>query len=186
MMETEPDIVWSAAWQGQHPEHDLVHFFAHTAVRRLRRETGKPVPMYEFPEYEFVILVPLRFKPWRNGVVHRVRLTDEDMASKMQVLTAYESQDKLFAQFESVIGVLGTVSALTGKGFDSVEYLRVEEFAPVPEDRDYTAKPHILPALDYMLDEHKGVRIRFQSMIKPIVEDVTRWAEERTAGRKTA
>ncbi|NOZ85847.1 MAG: PIG-L family deacetylase [Deltaproteobacteria bacterium] len=167
-----PDIAWSAAWQGQHPEHDLAHFFTALALKRLEEKTGKEIPMYEFPEYEFVILVPLRFKPWRRGVVHRVRLNGEDMAYKMRVYTAYPSQDKLFGQFESIITALGNIASLTGNKFDAMDYLQVEEFAPVPKDRDYTAKPHILAALDYMLDKHKGIRIRFESMIRPIVEDL--------------
>jgi len=170
--QTEPDVVWTGAWQCQHPEHDLTHFFVAHALKDLRRKWRRPVPLYEFPEYEFVILVPLRFKPWHKGVVHRVRLTDADVANKMLLYAAYPSQAALFDKFERVIRRLGLAAGLVGRSFSIEEFMRHEEFGPVPEDRDFRADRHLHPFLDYMLDDFEGIPISFRTMIRPIVEDI--------------
>ena len=172
LAQTEPEVVWTGAWQCQHPEHDLTHFFVAHALKRLRRKWGRPAPLYEFPEYEFMILVPLRFKPWHRGVVHRVQLTDADMANKMLLHSAYPSQAALFAKFERVIKLLGLASSLIGRPFSIETFMCTEEFGPVPEDRDYRADRHLHPLLDYIGDDFEGIPICFRTMIRPIIEDI--------------
>jgi len=172
LADTRPDVVWTGAWQGQHPEHDLTHVFTALALRSLRRARGAEIPLYEFPEYEFVILVPLRFKPWHRGVVHRVELDDAALATKMLLHSAYPSQVQLFKKFEGVIRLLGGAARLLGRGFSLEDFMRHEEFGPVPADRDYTADRHLHPALDYMLDDFEGTPIRFRTMIRPVVQEL--------------
>src|SRR5688572_16563948 len=47
----DPDRVFLLAYQGGHPEHDLVHAMAARAVRRLRAKTSRPIPIVQCPAY---------------------------------------------------------------------------------------------------------------------------------------
>ena len=59
------DVVWTMAWQGGHPEHDLTHFITARVVREVEREQTRTIPFFELPAYEILFFVPLRFAPWR-------------------------------------------------------------------------------------------------------------------------
>lgn len=168
----DPDRVFILAWQGGHPEHDLVHLMTVRAVRRLRRETGRAIPIIQAPAYEYVIACPLRFKPWYRGDVRAIELDDGEREAKRHVFGAYESQAELLAKFRKVIEVLGALSALRGKPFGADQYLSREQFGVVDPDLDYRRATHRLERLNYMGDDYLGTPIRFDRMIRPIAEAI--------------
>ncbi|MBI4815040.1 MAG: PIG-L family deacetylase [Deltaproteobacteria bacterium] len=164
----DPDRVFVLAWQGGHPEHDLVHLMTARTVRQLRRETGRPIPIIQAPAYEYVILCALRFKPWFRGDVRRFALSEEERAAKQRVFEAYPSQAALFEKFRWVIRGAGALSALRGKPFGTEVYLGTEQLGVVDPRQDYTASSHRLEALNYIRDDFEGTPIRFDTMIRPV------------------
>lgn len=163
----QPDVIWTLAWQGGQPEHDLAHLTAVRAARLLGAERGAAVPIYELPAYE-LIFVALRFKPWRRTPVHEVRLSADASARKARMFGCYPTQKRILGQFEKLVRYYGAVSALWGKRFSFEEFGAREEFAAVPADRDYRRSTHLSPLLDYPGDDYKGTRIRFEKTL-PII-----------------
>lgn len=169
---SDPDRVFLLAWQGGHPEHDLTHLMTVRAVRRLRNETGRPIPIIQIPAYEYVIACALRFKPWYPGDVRSIALTPEELATKRKVFDAYPSQQQLFAKFQSVIEAFGWISAPFGRRFDAETYIAKEQFGVIDPALDYRRSTHRLELLNYMGDDFEGVPIRFDTMIRPIAEAI--------------
>ncbi|MEQ9502597.1 MAG: PIG-L family deacetylase [Deltaproteobacteria bacterium] len=170
----DPDRVFLLAWQGGHPEHDLVHLMTVRAIRKLRLETRRPIPIVHCPAYEYVIACALRFKPWFRGDVRRVELDDDQRAAKRRSFEAYVSQRGLFEHFERVVRTLGGVSRLVGRPFTVEDYLATEVFGVVEPDHDYTASSHRFERLNYMLDDFEGIPIRFDRMIRPLARELLR------------
>lgn len=168
--EADPDRVFLLAWQGGHPEHDLVHLMTARAVRKLRQETGRPIPIVQCPAYEYLILCALRFNPWFGGDRRRIVLTAEERQRKREVFQAYPSQQDLFRRFEQVVKVLGGLSALRGRPLPVEAYLGEEEFGVVDPELDYTRSTHRAEALNYINDDFEGIKIRFDTMIRPLAE----------------
>ena len=164
----DPDRVFVLAWQGGHPEHDLVHVMTARAVRRLRRETGRPIPIVQCPAYEYVIACALRFKPWFGGDVRRVTLSVEERAAKRAVFDTYPSQQALFQKFRAVLRVVGALSALRGRPLTVEDYLGEEQLGVVDPALDYTRSTHRLERLNYVLDDFEGTPIRFDTMVRPV------------------
>ena len=168
--ELNPDSIWTDAYQGGHPEHDLTHLAAARACRIIRREKQIELPLFELPEYEYTIFVSARFRPWWKGQIHQIFLTDAESKVKEDVLKCYPSQEKLFAKFKRVFDRTGKLAKLFGKGFTAEDFVRKEVFARVPDFRDYTAHPQFAEWATYMFDKHKNVKIRFDKCIRPIAE----------------
>jgi len=164
------DVVWTMAWQGGHVEHDLTHFLAVRAARQVEAEQGRTIPIFEFPEYELMHTVVLRYPVWRGGVRHRIELTDEEMQVKNEAFSSYDSQAALTGAFRKVIQVKGVLSALIGRPYTFDRFVRTEEFGPVPPGRDYTRPPHGIDRLEYIGEDHKGVPVRFSNSLKRIVQ----------------
>lgn len=163
-----PDAVFTLAWQGGHPEHDLTHLFTRLA---LRDRPG--VRLYELPEYELAWTVLLRFPPWKRGEVHEVRLTPSEMARKRIALGLYPTQERLLRQFERLLRLRQGLEVAASLGREPLGVLEREYFAPVPLDRDYTQSPHGVDFLEYVGDDCEGTRISFRRMIVPIVQALT-------------
>lgn len=160
-----PDVVFTLAWQGGHPEHDLTHLFARLALR------DRPdARLYELPEYELAWTVLLRFPPWKTGEVHEIRLTPAESARKRAALNLYPTQERLLRQFERLLRVRAWVETVASLGREPLGVLECETFAPVPAERDYTRCPHRADALEYIGDDCEGTRISFRRMIVPIVQ----------------
>jgi LmbE family N-acetylglucosaminyl deacetylase len=168
--DADPDRVFLLAWQGGHPEHDLTHLMTVRAVRKLRRETGRVIPVVQIPAYEYVIACAMRFKPWFVGDRRRIVLEPAEQEAKRNVFEAYPSQSALFNKFRSVLTGLGWVSALRGKHFTAEQYLGVEEMGVVDPDLDYARSTHRLDRMNYMFDDFEGTPIRFSTMLRPIAE----------------
>ena len=163
----EPDVVWTLAYQGGHPEHDLMHLYAARFVRRYREETGKELPFYELPAYELIV-VPLRFKPWRRAPFHEIWLSEDEREAKGKMLESYPTQARIIGDFRKIVTLYGKLSWLRLRPFTFAEYGNRETFAPVPDDRDYGRSTHLSPKLDYMFDDYQKRPIRFDKAIAPI------------------
>ena len=161
----EADVVWTLAWQGGHPEHDLTHYFTIRAVREVEVATGRKIPIYELPAYELTVAVPLRFAPWHRGERHRITLTPQEFKCKEAAFSAYRSQVKLTALFKRLIGLYGLISALRLRPFTFRSFGREEEFAPVPTDRDYTKSTHRFEWFDYMFEDYLGEYVSFSKSV---------------------
>ena len=111
-----PDVIWTLAYQGGHPEHDLMHLYAARLVRRLNSERGQPIPFYELPAYELIV-VPLRFRPWRLKPYFAMSLTDEEYAAKERMLECYPTQQRIIDEFRSIITLYGRLSWLRLRPF---------------------------------------------------------------------
>jgi LmbE family N-acetylglucosaminyl deacetylase len=166
----DPDRVFTLAWQGGHPEHDLTHLMVVRAVRKLRKETGRPIPIIQSPAYEYVIAVALRFNPFYKGDRRSIMLSDEEVQAKLRVFEAYPSQEGLFMKFRRLMNSLGIISTLRLKPFTYKGYIQKEEFGVVDPDLDYHRSTHTFEYCNYMFDDFEGVPIRFDTMIRPLVD----------------
>jgi len=168
--DADPDRVFTLAWQGGHPEHDLTHLMIVRAVRKLREETGRPIPIIQSPAYEYVIAVALRFNPFFGGDRRSIHLSDQELEAKLKVFEAYPSQEELFEKFRRLMNTLGLLSTLRFKPFTHVDYIQKEEFGVVDPDLDYHRSTHTFEYCNYMFDDFEGVPIRFDTMIRPLVD----------------
>lgn len=170
VFQRRPDAVFTCAYQGGHPEHDLVHFFTWLAIRDLQQEKGEGVDFFHLPEYEYTILLAMRFHPAYRGTRLRIRLTEKELAKKWEMLKAYPSQEKLFKKFRKVFRVAGFFRR-TGSGAKGEDdFYSTEEFGPVPWGFSYTKPPHYFDALTYMFDDFEGEPVTFKGSVLPIVK----------------
>ena len=170
IFDAKPDAVFTGAWQGGHPEHDLTHFFTRLAVDEYEKETGKALPFFHLPEYEYTILIAFRFHPLYKGRKLKFKLTEEEVEGKKRIMDSYPSQYRLFEKFESVLGKVSWVSGLFGGPKSANEYLSEEHFGPVPKELDYSKSTHIFEAANYIGDDFEGTPIGFARCIRPIVQ----------------
>jgi LmbE family N-acetylglucosaminyl deacetylase len=168
--EVLPDVVWTLAYQGGHPEHDLTHLCAAHAVRELALETGRRPLFFELPAYELTFLVPFRFKPWLAGIEHELYLSDEELRVEQRMLPHYVTQHAGMASFEKLLGVYAALAApFAARGGPAAWFSR-ETFRPVPADFDHTRSPHALEALNYPFEDYQGRPIRWDRAIRPMAE----------------
>lgn len=166
----QADVVWTQAWQGGHPEHDIAHFLAAKVIKDVSLRQNRRIHFFELPSYELTVLVPLRFGPWKRGPVHRIRLTEEEFRRKEAAFSAYRSQAWAFAAFRKIIGFYGAVSALRLKPFTFTGFGREEQFGPVPTGRSYLRSPHGFSRLDYIREDYEGQPITFAGSVARFVE----------------
>lgn len=167
VMDIRPDAVFTLAWQGGNPEHDITHVCAKMAVDALSRDTNRRPAFFQMPAYEYLILVAMRFHPLYRGPRIRLRLTPQELAVKQAMLQEYPSQVRLFADFQKVFKLIGRFAFL-GAPKDAEQYVSVEEFGPVPVI-DYGKKPHTFDYFTYMFDDFEGVPVTFKRAVRPIV-----------------
>lgn len=170
IFDIEPDVVFTLAWQGGQPEHDLTHFFGRLALDEYQAKTGRKVEYFHSPAYEYTILLAARFNPFYGGTKMRIKLTPQELENKKRIIEAYPSQKRLFADFTKVFKVFGLLGKLTGGPASIEEYLSIEEFGPVPEGLDYTKNTHMFDFLTYMFDDFEGTPVTFSKSIQPIVK----------------
>lgn len=172
VLEIQPDAVFTLAWQGGHPEHDITHVCARMAVDALGRTTGQRPAFYQMPAYEYLILVAMRFHPLYRGARIRLRLTPAELAIKQAMMQEYPSQVRLFGDFQKVFRMVGRFAFL-GAPRNAEAYVSVEEFGPVPPI-DYGRKPHMFDYFTYMFDDFEGVPVTFRRAVRPIVAGLLR------------
>lgn len=168
VMEIRPDAVFTLAWQGGNPEHDITHVCAKMAVDALGRATGQRPAFFHMPAYEYLILVAMRFHPLYRGPRIRLRLTPAELAAKQAMMQEYPSQVRLFGDFQKVFRLIGRFAFL-GAPRDAEQYVSVEEFGPVPAI-DYARKPHAFDYFTYMFDDFEGVPVTFSRAVGPICQ----------------
>ena len=154
-----PDVVWTMAWQGGNPEHDLTHAAALRAHRRLP-EPDEGRLFFELPAYELMV-VAMRFRPWVRRRTHRIDLTPDELATKRSMMQMYPTQERVISELSRVATLAGKLGRLFRRGFTLDEFAAVEEFAPIPDGRDYTRTTHAHERLDYPGDDWQGRRIVF-------------------------
>jgi len=169
VLSIRPDAVFTLAWQGGQPEHDLTHFFTMLALRDRARETGVAVPLYHLPAYEYTVAIAFRFHPLYRGTRLRFRLTPGEVATKLRLAEVYASQAKGFATFRKVVDAVAPLGRPFGGPRSLEELMSVEELGPVPADLDYARKPHRWDRLTYMFDDFEGTRVTFARSVRPVV-----------------
>jgi LmbE family N-acetylglucosaminyl deacetylase len=125
-----PGIVFANAYEGGHPDHDIVNFLAYEASARL----GITPDLFEFPLYNGT--GPFRHWRWRinhfppgGPVVLHNPLSDDAIRCKYEMMKAHASQ-KLYM----VPARLACPRArLTQEG---------EPYRPCPMNRDHSVPPH--------------------------------------------
>jgi LmbE family N-acetylglucosaminyl deacetylase len=162
---TDPDIIWTYAFQGGMPEHDLVHVLTAACIDSYEKETGKKIQLVEIPAYELTVLISFRFNPWYKGTKYYIDMTEDELLKKLAAANHYPSQVELIAKFRKVIDNLGKVSRLIGKPFDFESYCGREYFAPVCEPRDYSKPPYRIDFFNYMFDDFLGDPVKFIGMM---------------------
>ncbi len=168
----KPQVVWTCQYQNGHPEHDLTHILTAYALRQLEREEGHKAALYQVPEYEYTILIPMRFHPLYKDPVHRIELTAEEMRIKRSAFDCYPSQKKLFDKFERVIGGINTLGRPFGKPATTEGFLGREFFGPVSETLDYSRSFHVFEWANYMFDKNKGIKVRHDKHLGVIAAEL--------------
>ena len=163
-----PDIIFTHAWQGGQPEHDLTHLMAVLAARAI-----PGCAVFEVPEYELAYTVFLRFPPWRTGQVHEIALTGAEMAVKKAMVDTYRTQRRgmVLTRALATAGDAGALawSLLSRRRLPAARFAAREHFATVPPDRNYRTCPHGADRLEYIGDHWQKRPILFSRMIVPIV-----------------
>jgi len=170
VFQARPDVVFTLAWQGGQPEHDLTHFFTSLAIREYEAANNCEVAFFHLPAYEYTILVAHRFHPLYRGERLRIRLTEDEMAVKMKMIGEYPTQTRLFSDFQKVFKLIGKLGYLTGGPKNADEWLSTEEFGPVPRDLDYRKNTHVLDRCTYINDDFEGAPVTFSGSVRPIVD----------------
>lgn len=152
-----PDNVFTMAWQGANPEHDLIHMMVQAAVRPFEN-----CKIYELPEFDPLTVLPLRFKPKHKDPIHEIRLTPTELEAKIAMAESYPTQDRIMNGFKVLLGGLGRVTL--GK-LNFERFLAVEHFGAVPRDRSYLSSPHGFDALDYIGEKCDGVPMSYTKMV---------------------
>ncbi len=167
----KPELVFIPAFQGGQPEHDLIAAFTGLSLKKLAtNEDYKPL-LVQLPQYEFIILIPLRFKPWYKGKVYKISISPEVLNLKIKVIMSYQSQQWLFDYFRQLINLFGKISSFYGRPFNIEKFLQTETFGPISFSFDFQKSPHFFDIFNYM-DRHKGHFISFNKMIKPIITEI--------------
>lgn len=166
--ERRPDVVWTLAWQGGHPEHDLVHIAVVRAVRELGLQNCRVV---ELPAYE-LLLVAFRFRPWMRRVRWRIALTPSELAAKSRMLELYPTQERVIRELRGAVELVGKLGRPIGRGFSIETFFAEEEFGPL-HDHDYRRSTHFTALLDYPFDDYRGTPIRFANTLGRVG---ARWA----------
>jgi N-acetylglucosamine malate deacetylase 2 len=167
--EFRPDAVFTVAYQGGHPEHDLVHYFTALALRSLEQDAETRIPLYHFPEYELTILLPMRFRPWFPGQKEWVELTRGEAEIKNRMADCYASQRSLVRNFRRVVGFLTLPQRLLKTENPVDRFFSREQITRVTSDFDYRHPPYRIDFFNYMFDDFQGVPITFMDCIRPLV-----------------
>jgi LmbE family N-acetylglucosaminyl deacetylase len=171
----KPECLFTCAYQGGNPEHDLTHFFTRLVIDEYEKDSGKVVPFIHVPMYEYVILVALRFHPLYKGLRWRYELNNEEKTKKRAQFETYPSQASLLDDFQKVVKTVGLYGLLTrGRRFTPEEYIATEVFGPVPEDWDYLKSTHRFDWTNYIGDDFGNVPISFEKSVRPIVAQFPR------------
>ena len=165
----QPDAVYTVAYQGGHPEHDLAHFFLALALRTFERANKCKVPLYHFPEYELTILIPMRFRPWYPGRKLWVELTQGEMERKRQMVECYPSQKKLVRKFELVVSGLTLPQRVLLRRDPMDRFFGREQVSPVPCAFNYRRSPYRIDLLNYLFEDFEHTPITFRDCIRPLV-----------------
>jgi len=102
LSEVKPDVVFTHAYEGGHPDHDGVSFAVQSANMLLSKKRKKPYPVYEFASYHGRdgMMVTYRFIPnAHDGRVWTAHLTSGQVEVKRRMIACYISQKEMLQAF---------------------------------------------------------------------------------------
>ncbi len=129
-----PTHVFVPAYEGGHPDHDALNFVGYTVWQQIDRSFC----LLEFPLYNgtgpfFFLWLRVNSFPHGKEKVEKHVLDDEEIALKTRLIDIYSSQPR------SMLPVKLT------HWWRRLMRSSVEQYALVPEDRDYQLRPHSGP-----------------------------------------
>lgn len=162
-----PKVIWTLAYQGGHPGHDLAHLCASYARRRIEAEENRKIELMAIPSYDYSLLPPFFyafiFRPFQGRLICKVKLNKKELEMKLKCLEVYPSQAKIFSQFKLFLNILGKFWAILGKGFNYMDFASSERFEIVSRAENTLKNPHFLPFMSYL-----PYKESFAKTIKPI------------------
>jgi LmbE family N-acetylglucosaminyl deacetylase len=167
--ESRPDAVFAVSFHGGHPEHSLAHFFGALALRNYAKDVETDIPLYQFPEYVTMTLVPARLRPRGPGQAHRIVLDSGELETKKRMADCYLSRRAAFRRYRRIAGILNLPRFITGKESPADGFFGSEQVSLVPHGFDYRSAPYRPAFLDHLLEEFEGTPITFQGCVRPIV-----------------
>ena len=151
-----PDILWTSAYQGGNPEHDLVNLLVCDARKRIEAEEHRHIPVLTFPEYQFTsvppFIVPFRFEPWRKQTVQFICLDHDELQKKLALGSKYSSQAAFMKQFSKGVAAAASLNRfrIGGRKVTYPELARTEQYQGAPETFDHTKSPNARPWENYL------------------------------------
>ncbi len=167
--EFRPDVAFTVAFQGGHPEHSLAHFFGALAVRSFEKEVEGRIPLYQFPEYVLTALLAGRSRPEDRVETCWMALDGKELEVKKRMADCYLSRRFAFKNFRRMIGLLNLPRAVARREHPADGFFGREQVRLVPEDYDYRRVPYRPGFMDHLLEDFKGTPITFRGCIRPIV-----------------
>jgi LmbE family N-acetylglucosaminyl deacetylase len=168
--EFRPDVAFAVGFQGGNPEHDLAHFFASLALRAYGRDGETNVPLYQFPEYELTILLPMRFRPWYPGEKYWIDLSPEELTVKQAMAACYSSQRSQMKRLRMVVGLLTLPQRIVRRKTNPIHrFFSREQLSRVPEDFNYQKSPYRIDFLNNLFENSQGIPLTFQDCMRPLL-----------------
>jgi LmbE family N-acetylglucosaminyl deacetylase len=164
-----PDAAFAVAFHGGHPEHSLAHFFAALALRNFAKDVEADIPLYQFPLYVAMTLLPRPMQARSPGQPYRITLDAGELDTKRRMADCYLSRRTAFRRFRRVAGVLNLPRFIARRKDPAESFFGSEEFSLVPQNFDYRSAPYRPAFLDHLLEDFEGTPITFQRCIRPIV-----------------
>lgn len=167
--EFRPDAGFTVSFHGGHPEHSLAHFFGALALRNYAKDAEADIPLYQFPEYVLMSLLPGRFRPGESGETYWIVLASQELETKNRMADCYLSRRHAFKRFRRVAGVLNLQHFILRGENPADRFFGREEASLVPRNFDYRRAPYRPGFMDHLLEDFEGTPITFQGSIRPIV-----------------
>jgi len=167
--EFRPDLAFTVAFQGGHPEHRLAHFFGALAIRNFAREVEGHIPLYQFPEYVLTALLPGRTLSGSQEEKYWMVLDGQELETKKRMADCYLSRRSAFKKFRRIVGALNLPRAVVRRENPADGFFGREQATLVPEDYDYRRAPYRPGFMDYLLEDFEGTPITYLGCIRPIV-----------------
>jgi LmbE family N-acetylglucosaminyl deacetylase len=128
--EIQPNYIFANAYEGGHPDHDVVNFLAYESAARA----GVSTKLFEFPLYNgngrlIYLKVRINSFPTEKPEPLYNRLKDDEIECKHAMMKAYSTQ-----WMYMIPARLASPKRLMRK--------RGEAYRPCPQDRDHTQRPH--------------------------------------------
>ena len=167
--EFRPDVAFSVGYQGDHPEHDLAHFFGALALRNYAKDVEADVPLYQFPEYFLTSLLPGPLRPGPPGESFWIVLDPQEWNTKQRMADCYASEHSGVRKLRRMVGLATLPQRIVRRGKPFERFFGREQISTVPGDFDYGRAPYRLDFLNYFFEDFEGTPITFHDCVRPLV-----------------